>query len=701
MSWQDDEVVSGPPKPGGKKVVEDWETDEVVVGSGGPKSREDAEKAVLRRKALPKPATKEEAMAGLRDIVHKGKLVATNVMGGLATPAIAGQDRPGPVEGVVEAFTGRSPEPNSVGAGQRAIGNLVTQPKTTAERYMAAGSQGIGGALWPMPGTTALGPVRTLTAGGVGGAAGEAAGQATATDEHPEGSVLARFLASLVGGGAVAAPGSGVALKPPLVQGAESTLSAVGKQGIDEAATRAQRASRTLGGVPVLVPQGLDDATPAQGLMAELSRGRKTAGPLHSIFANQKKAGSEAARRFVSGISEGSPGQTEANAVQEAAIRELSDRPKELAKQHSAKAYQEGLQETFPADVRYSEAIDGNALLNDMRILPKSDAGRALLNRASRMMQKTDILKPDGKTHFMKLSGEPTEIYNFAKELKKLVSAGYKDSAVGADKTRAVGLQRLADAAENLLAEHAPSTTQANSQYAEIMGLFSDPVRESPISTMVPKGSDARGTAASWKNLNVVLENSENYTPKDVKFVAFQLNQSDPKAFPAMVRQHLEAKLEPFAKSGRDVPTAEISVAMFGQPGSRQRANTLAAIEEAARAQGRNPKDARAAAEGLADALIVISHDRGGVGALTESAARTLLGGFSLGLGRSGWLGVRGRPGVENGFNHKAVLDALTSPDAADRLKKVADFSLARNRVKAAALALKTAGASTNDNSEE
>lgn len=682
MAWADDEVVSSAPA--------------TLAKAAG---------------ATPKGGWKADPIADqVDDAVHKAKLVGSSVMRGLASLPAAFLDSPDPVAAQRAAFDpdqirAKAAMDASQAQGPR-LGPMVQQAgeqptATPGDRYLNSMGTATGAALFPIPGVGATGPLRALATGVGSGGAAEAAGQFTSSPQQPQGDPLARLVGGLAGGAAGAVPMAGTVHAPDLVNATRSTVEAAGIPALKAADARAKAASATLG-VPVLPTQGLPNPTPAQGLVAKLAQAPDTAGQVHSLLNAQQPSAMDAVRQLIdaAGAKSGQgvpivPGQSEANAVRDAAVREVAERPVAKAAAVSNDAYRAGAQETLPASIKFSAPADIAAVQDTMRVLDKSDAGRAFLNRYKRVVDTSPIVDAQGQP-FVKIAGDPMELYNFRKELSKLAAAGMKDSATGADITKSVGYQKMVGALDDLLAQHAPELTKANQLYARSMRVNSDPVRQGPLGQTVPNGADAAKAPAQWDDLNTVLANPDKYSPKDVTTLAQTLSRSDPKAFPNLVRQHLESQIDPLFTEGRQASTGEVARAMFGPSGSRQRENTLTAIAESARAQGRDPQAARAGADALADALEVVSHDRGGLGALTEAAGRSIMGGVGL---RGPWVSTRGFQAGGETFNAQKVLDALTSPDAIPKLEKVASYSLARNRIKAALNAGKAASiANATDN---
>lgn len=566
------------------------------------------------------------------------------------------------------------------------VAPLPTGEEPAWRRYVRAGLEGVGNMIAPAPGSAATSLLRKFAIG-VGGGVGGQAG-ADASDNNP----WARILGSFAGGTAAGLPGSGAVKTPSVVKATQEAVASVTPEELAAAAAKSQAAAATLG-TDVMLPQGLENPTGFQGLIAELSQHPNTGPQTHRILNQQPQAAESAIQRFINGVSSKVPGQAEANQVQAAALREAVDRPAAVRQAAADRSYRAGQREAIPMSVRFSTPGDIEAIQSTLRVLEKSDAGKGFSQRASKLLRDSSIINPKTGKPFSMLAGDATELENFRKELSTLTQAAAKDSADGAAITKSRGYRALMGALDKVLAQNAPETTKGRQISARGFKV-EEQIRQGPVGQMVPKGKDQAKLPGNWDELNEVLNNPAKYSPADVRKLAAQLHRSDPQAFPLLVRQRFDQKLnEARQMSGGRSPVElgpKLAEAVFGNAVSRERENILTAVEEVAKRQGVNPKAARQGAFNLISALEVAGRDKQGLGKITgiEKAAESIVSKVLKGpFYKAGQM----LSDAQEAKLYQAAFDALTSKDGMAKLQYVAQYSLAGNRVKLAMQAAKPA----------
>ncbi len=548
---------------------------------------------------------------------------------------------------------------------------VKVRPGNETDEMLDSMARGAGAAAVPLPGSTLRQLPRALMAGAAAGGVG---GEVAKT--NPALGAGAGFLTGLA-----AHTGTGIIKTPAATKGVRSTIDAAGMPAMEEATQRAGRTAQTLGidRRDVLPTQGLRDATPAQGLTNLLMADADTAGQMHGKFNRAQTAGIGKSQEFINGIA-AKPGQGEANRVRDVMREVTVDEPARLRAELPREFYQEGEKWNFSRQARLEAPSRLQAVLDTLNELDKSPVALTFKR------QMRALIGEDAKGNPI-LTGTPTQVENFTKTLRDRITSLTKDGASGAKTDAKRGYQAAEGELKAIVNEAAPSIERGRAESARLAKIGGE-IQETALGKVTPGDKSA---PADWKGLNKVLAESENYSPKDLTSMARNLANKDREAFPTMLRQHFETKLKGIPQGGRDASTSEIATTLFGHAKSSEREHMMTAIAEAARSQGKDPAAARRGAEALADALEVVSHDRAGMGVLTQEAGKKVLrAGF-------GWRGpyVNASENLMGGasVNAKKVLEALTAPDAMDRLTKISQFSLAGNRLKAGLKAAQAAGA--------
>jgi hypothetical protein len=181
--------------------------------------------------------------------------------------------------------------------------------------------------------------------------------------------------------------------------------------------------------------------------------------------------------------------------------------------------------------------------------------------------------------------------------------------------------------------------------------------------------------------------------PRDIREVATTIGSADKSAFPVLVKKSFLDKWD--AAQGKD--PFKVASLWRGEKGTQQAARFDAKVEEAAKANGLDPQEARLAANELMDAIETASRGQGPgrVGEdLRERAGSDLLSGLLKSVGINAPFHRLGYTISEHNANKviEGFIDAMTSGDMTKKLIALSQFNNLGHKTKAVARTLMSVG---------
>lgn len=649
-----------------------------------------------------------------------GALAATNVAeGALAMPALMadsaekyGSHIPG-IPGAIILAGQKAKQalyPESIsGSGnlyEKASG-IGMEPKTTAEKYIAAGAQGAGGAL--TGGSVVAAPVRTIGGGIVAGLSGEAGAQAVG--EQSSAAPFMRILASLLGGGIFGAGAHMVQrTRPQSANLAKEAVEGITQKHFTEAQSlmqnaRAKGVDMTLDQALVAVGVPASNLTTIKNALAKSRSGNEVQATLNRQSGQlENLADTEVAK--IPGPNTWTTGDS-ANAVQDTATKLL-----ENAKRARTQAVRDDYAKAgaLPPEAR-------GILLN-------------VIDKVSNKPGSTDALKAVAADLKKKLAGQDAEAAIEAakkavleaapgkgraqatvalqKALREAESAVEKplhaldvdvaiSDAMGAYKgtptylanPQATGqVKGLGKALNAEFKALSPEVRAAEAKFERLSNEIVNPLKKSVIGRLAtPRGALADREAGTAALQRIFDKGSDSQTSlNEITELGVKLGRVDKEAFPAAFKTYLRDKLGAVIESSPGKTVADSSTggenasrvynALFR---SRAQLNGLGnATEVVARSYGKDPKAARAGLENLAQIIKGLTNRPDRVGGISDEEIRILSGSSATAnaVRLYGFLplekAARGMESRDIERTFKEFDRILTTPEGADLLQKLA-----------------------------
>lgn len=530
---------------------------------------------------------------------------------------------------------------------ERLTGFSPYEPKTAAERYLAAGSE-FAGAMLPSN-------WRQAATGIAAGMAGQ--GAAEGFTEHP---LVARLLAQA----GVLLPASLFGMRTPnTVRAVKDYVNELGPEGLRAADEVRKRAAATLH-TPTILSQGSpnDELSGIVHALVQSPRG----GAIRKVLRDQIGAGERAIKGFTEGIP-GTGAQGEANKILDAG-KGVFRRAEEMV--------------DFTTDPLYKAAerdfVNPAPIIRDINkaMMDKNIPGAVAEGRAMQLI----------KTKISTVSGQKVPVLEL-----DTVSRIARDDARAAwkagDTIGGTANDAIADAIDKTILKASDNLRKAREAHASGMTALVDPLREGGVGQMFP----ATMRKSDLGNYNKFVSQLDSAKPEDIVQIGTFLRQTDKEAFPMVLRESLQRHAEKALESAKgrtpDAAFNEFANAVAGPKGSNKRLAFEAKMTQLALAQGKNPAEVVAGADEAIDALYVIARERGtgssGAQAISEASrnwfSRLLkAASFTAPLRGAGYAAEL----AANRALEKELVNAFTADNGVDELIKIARFSAAKHKAK-------------------
>lgn len=598
-------------------------------------------------------------------------------------------------------------------------------PTTPSGKYTKAISSGVAGGLLP------IGRIPWLLRG-VAGAAGGAGGEAVShyTGSGAAGAGTNMLLSSLI-------QSLGVR-KPQIVKTLQKDLGSLGadKKEVESALKAASDKAADIEaqtGVRPVLSQTIPEKSTLSGIAEEVQRSPEGQG-ISRTLAEELLRGRELVGGQLDQLSKLPISQGTANQILRAGDKALK-RPQEVARAAADRSYRAGKRDKMPTqdrgvfENRKTEKIrdiydqEGNwkdfetqtgkgrvrtgteydATPNegnrtDYRVHPNTVA--SLIERLQK--RADDLSLTDTR------SGKPFE--RAASDLRKLarrnpdgvpygqIDVIQREAATLAEQADTVGAsgksvfkklanQSVSGIINDVLKEGSPALARGKDIYSTMAKGYLDQVNKSALPDMFTVGARQSGRG-DYSVMGQIISDSARYSPGDIRFVATNLRKADSQAFPALVKQVWSEKWEAAMKNseGRAPQQAlnDWTNSVTGVSGSSLRKNYLETIRQVHIAQGSSPAAADAAARGadaVASALETFSRDRGAVGQVNVQEMQRAAGGnLASSAAKSAstlltWPAAKAFERVLWKRTYAKIADALTSPEGAQKLVEISQFS--------------------------
>lgn len=465
---------------------------------------------------------------------------------------------------------------------------------------------------------------------------------------------------------------------PRNVRTAQDLINDVPAGGLDIARQKADVAAATLG-TPTLLTQGMGNQGGMSALTQEIMKDPSAGAVLRRVLERQAPVGQDKINDLIDSLSKRPNDQSTANSVLDAGAAAVKE--PELARTAAvAPDYAAAKSDMLPANDVLKLSSDIRQI-NDTHNLRGSPAGDAVDKYAKRV----DKLSADGTNPVPVLT-----LDNLAKAAQKSASPG--EMATGAEKARAIGHAKVAEVITNATTGQSSNLAAAKAKYAADSVANVDPMQQSSMTSMFPVADRVSGKG-NFDNMTSIFDAKGSDRSKDIEFVAQNLLQHDPEAFPSIAKKWMEGaqgKANQLVE-GRPNPDAMNSFVtqIAGEQGSNQRENFRATMRGVAQSQGANPQTVQQGAENLMDALEVASRERQGLGKIdTGEVSREAGANLASTIMKSSFFQPARQPGyaIERVLQRKtyaAIADALTSPDGVAKLQEIAAFKPGDTRTKA------------------
>lgn len=590
-------------------------------------------------------------------------------------------------------------------AAQGATGVPVAhQPQGPAERYLKSMSSGVSSFLTPPAGQ--LRAATRIIAGLLSGATGEAA--ATATQDlagaRPAGQVAGGILPLILG-----------AKKSQLAQAAHEGLKGLGEpmdklrqmrgqrrgptveEALARAAARAAEVEGQTGARPTLAQAG-DDPSFLSGLSRELAM--SPAGQILDRALNKQTAvGHNLIDEAIQRVSSRQASQSEANKILAAGEKAI-ERPGRVANAVSQRDYRQAKDERLPGGYEepgtYQAVPDGRT---GQYFVPGA-TGRDLANSIQKRVDELNLGMTDSgkamheaarkiRTLSQSAEGIPVkDLDAYRRQLQDTITRIEKGTAVETGEVlRLQGYKAITGLINDALKNAGPALAQGKGKFALVARTAGKQMEQSPMPDLFSPG--ARETSrGSYEEMTQIFARPDKYGPDDIRFVAEKLRRADPEAFPSLVRQFWEKKIDDARSpvSGRTSEQAmnDWASQVIGAKPSRLRENFLETVRQIHTSAGRSPQEVEAivrGADAMGDALLMFSRDRGGVGQLHGSEFRRAAGAnmpSAMGRSMSAVPAWSAATWLERNFARRAYREAaraLTEPGGAQVLIDIANHS--------------------------
>lgn len=550
-----------------------------------------------------------------------------------------------------------------------------------------------------------------VAAGAFGGFTGDMVRKAT---ESTGAGAVAQFLATVL-------PLAVGAKKPQVVKTLQKDLEGLGaleqaktaqanlpkwarptdRELVPEALRRAEERASSIemqtGQRPTLA-QTTDRPTALSGVTEEVARssaGRK----LDKILIGESEVGEKLIREAIEKISDLPQGQDTANRILRAGVS-AQERPGKVASASAARDYKSAKRDVLPtgfeAEGTY-QATRRSGTVDDYFVPPTtaSDLVRGLRERVKTMdLDVTRSGKEMRRVSDQVLAlaarypdGIPIgKLDALGKEARAIVSAmeSGKAQLSGKDVARLEGHKAVAAMINDAIKPASEALTSGKGKFSRWANTYGEKVQKSPLPDLFP-ASAARGEYSSMARIIT----DPRYGKEDITFVAHNLRRADPQAFPALVKQSWDdawqRAISP--KEGRTPQQAMNAwvAEVGGASTTRKRENYLETIRQIQLAHGRSPQEAEAVVAGanaVMDTLLVFSRDRGGLSQVSGGElARTAGTNVTSNMARSVnpimpffALARMNERRVQLKV-YEEIADALTSPDGAQKLIHISQFS--------------------------
>lgn len=579
------------------------------------------------------------------------------------------------------------------------------QPQNAAERYLKAGASGITSFTMPPTGQLSL-AVRAI-AGLLSGTGGEVAASATGDlpGARPTGQTLAGILPLILG-----------AKKPQITQAAQEGVRSLGEpadklaqmrgrqqpgataeEALARAASKASEVEGLTGARPTLA-QTMDTPTFLSGLSKEVARS-SSGQVLDRVLNRQTTRGHELIDEAIRRASAKAPSQDTANMILAAGDKAI-ERPDRVAKAISARSYRQAGEERLPGG--YERAGTQQAVpsgLTGQYFVPsttgKDLADQILARREELNLRLTDSgdAMAEAARMIRRISrskeGIPVkELDAYRRGIQDKISRIESGVAVETGEVlKLQGYKAVSGLINDAIKAAGPALAEGKSRFALAARTAGEQMEKSAMPNLFTDSARKTGRG-SYDEMTKLLSEADKYGPQDIRFAAENLRRADPEAFPALVRQHWESLINEARSpsSGRTSEQAlnEWVANVSGAKPSQRRENFLETIRQLHTSPGRSPQETEAivrGADAMADALLMFSRDRGGVGQLAGNEFRRSAGAnVASAVGRSAsfvpaWPMSTAFERVMARRVYRQVARALTEPNGAQILIDVASHS--------------------------
>lgn len=276
------------------------------------------------------------------------------------------------------------------------------------------------------------------------------------------------------------------------------------------------------------------------------------------------------------------------------------------------------------------------------------------------------------------------------REVREAAIAAAKPGASDKLVRQRLAHEGLAGVINDAVKATSPAMARGKEVYSTMAQGYLNRVNESPLPEMFTDTARKSGRG-DYSVMGQIISDNTRYGPKDIEFVAHNLRRADPEAFPALVKQVWNEKWVDATKNieGR---TPQLALEgwtnnVTGPSGSAMRKNYIETVKQVHLSRGATPEAAEAAARGadaVADALETFSRDRAGVGKIDTSELKRAAGANVLSAGAQSfstaptWSAGKAFSRALWKKTYEDIADALTSPDGAQKLIEISQFSSPR-----------------------
>lgn len=471
------------------------------------------------------------------------------------------------------------------------------------EKLIAAGSGGLGTGLM----SKAIGPLRGTIAGGlgylggeVGGQSGKAAGtvlaELTGADKERYGTfgqAGGALVGSILGGSPTLLPGNTTA-----AQMAREALKGYTPKQIQEAIGAQREAARL--GINLRPGQALTGGSPGlTALEQEVVSTPIGKGQLESRILSVPEAARESARTTSRAFGPYDESFMRTNEIRQAIARAVES-PAKVARAVSKDLYDEAenLKFSLPTDERFAIIDRLKTIEDDLRVLPRSEGGKAIGKVQRAAAKESMILDPATGKPFNLAEADTIKLSHYLDELNNQIKAGMSAAATPEQKSRMRAYTAAVDEIKARIHDANPALRGADYVYGSAMRDLANRNQATNLGGTISRTEMKPGPltpAATWGQFRKIITDG---TPDDVSRAALSLRAHDRNAVRDIALQWIDSVYKDAFPAGQLGNPAKFSGELLANK-NLDRVVQIAALESG----GRDPK---AASDGFRAALSAI-----------------------------------------------------------------------------------------------